>query len=164
MPTTSNLIAESRETLSEIIEAEGELTPDQESRLNKLMEQKEGKAQWLRALYRRCETESELYENEIKVLQAKRKKAQSTAAWAKTMMLEILLVRSEAGEDTNIPHVCHLMKTKTIKYPISIEDWPVAFINEGKPKLDKTAITKAMKRGEQVAGCEWIEMHSVVIK
>lgn len=164
MTTISDLIAESRQIVFEVMQAEGELTEEQEERLATLMQQKQHKAKWLQALYKRCKSESELYAEEIKALQSRRKRAESTANWSRLMMLEILKARIEAGEESKIPHVCHLMKTKTVKHPDRVEDWPKEFIIDGTPKLDKSAIKKAISAGQVVDGCELVEVQSVVIK
>jgi hypothetical protein len=159
-----DVINEARSVVQQIMESEGEFTEEQEAWLQEHMKASDNAAEWLANLYRRSAAESEYIDKEIRRLMTEKKKANRTSSWARNSMRELLLVRQELGESTNIRGVAHLMRRSKLLYPDTPDAWPPKFLIEQPPRLDVQGIKKAFKDKELPAGFRWEESIAAVMK
>jgi hypothetical protein len=77
---------------------------------------------------------------------------------------ELLLTdRAELGESTSIKGVAHLRLSKALRAPENPLDWPVSFLVEQEPKLDRAGALKALKAGEDLGEGFGIDERSSVV-
>ena len=150
MTTTNELLHTSRALLDRIMDREGVLTEEDEQVIESWLAGCDSKLEGLRALYRRAESEAALWKREQDRLRAMQKRAESTMAWAKLAGLELLTDRAELGESTSVKGVAHIKRSKALRAPDDPLDWPMSFLIEQAPRLDRAGALKALKAGEDL--------------
>ena len=163
MSKTIDLLNQARSVLNDIMSAEGEFTEEHEKWLQHYLKESQDQAEWLGHLYRRAKSEADMAAAEVKRLMAVVKKANNTKAWARESLLQFLVYQEELGEPTSIAGVCHLSTATSLELPEDSMDYPVEFLVEQAPRLDRVALKKALKTKE-IPGCRLVKRRSVVMR
>ena len=156
MATTFDLIVEVGALVADIMEAGGEVSPEQEDRLAALLGDGEiaHKLEALHAVVRRLKGEADILKGEEKRIVSRRRAAEKQAARLADMAGELLRVH----EDLTGAH-----KVKTTvgsawwqdSQTIEVTDAdavPLSFI-ERRPHILKADIKAALEAGDEVPGC-----------
>ena len=138
----------------------GELLTDPET-LDALLMEKDEKVINIACFIKNLKAESSAIADEIKNMQARKKRNENTIDW-----LEGYLSQSLNGEKFSSPKVA-ISYRKSTSVQCDLEDvssLPERFLRFTAPSLDKTAVKEAIKNGETVEGCSLVEKVSMVIK
>ena len=144
---THEYLAEAGIMLAALMESEGVLTDEDESKLEAWAAGTGDKLGAWRAVYRRAEAEAQIWKAEKSRIVAIQKRAESLMVRAKLAGVELLEARAELGEPTTIKGVCFLRKSQALSAPDSPLDWPTSLLVEQAPKMDRASALKALKAG-----------------
>jgi hypothetical protein len=99
------------------------------------------------------------FDSRIKGLRSQRERLRGCALELLTAHRELTGERSIKGETFS----AHLSKTSSLVVPDDPLEWPAAFVSSV-PKLNRSALTKALRGGESFDGCDIREGWTVVLK
>ena len=104
--------------------------------------------------------EAEMIKAEIDNLTARMKACKNKAEWCKNYVANAL-----AGEKFKTAKVSvTYRKSEAVELQGLIIDVPNQYLKFKEAELDKTAVKKALKAGEEVPGCVLVERSNIVIK
>ena len=163
MSTSIELLREAGDILGRIMDREGTLDEEDEVILEEWVSSSEDKIEALRAVFHRSKMEAELWKKEQDRHRRLQKRAEAAMAWTKRAGLDLMIKREELGESTKILGVAYVLKSKALRAPDDLEDWPVAYLVEQEPKPDRRAALTALKAGRDLGEGFSIEERPSVI-
>jgi hypothetical protein len=167
MPSIWNISQQYLELASIIEEAGGELTSEMEQELIITRESFAAKAEGYAKLILKLESEAEAAAAEIKRVQAIKKTKENTVLRLREALLQALLVfGQEDGKDIR-RHETDLLKLSTRKsqsVEITDEDALPELFWVIKKEISKSAISNALKAGEEIQGASLRENISLTIR
>lgn len=104
--------------------------------------------------------EAEMIDAEIKKLEARKKTCKNKADWCKAYVQNVL--NGEKFKTARVA-VSYSKRTK-LEFTGDIYKVPENFLRYKEPELNKTAITEALKAGQEVYGCQLVPSVSMTIK
>ena len=158
MATTFDLIVEVGALVADIMEAGGEVTPEQEDRLAALLGDGEiaHKLEALHAVVRRLKGEADILKGEEKRIVARRRAAENQASRLTDMAGELLRAHEGLTGEHKVKTAvgsAWLQDSQTLKIDgHGFSDVPVSFI-EHRPHILRADIKAALESGEEVPGC-----------
>ena len=156
MATTFDLIVEVGALVADIMEAGGEVTPEQEDRLAALLGDGEiaHKLEALHAVVRRLKGEADILKGEEKRIVARRRAAENQASRLTDMAGELLRAHEGLTGEHKVKTMvgsAWLQDSQTLEIHDS-GGVPLAFI-EQRQHILKADIKKAIEAGDEVPGC-----------
>lgn len=147
--------------LDSVNEETGEVDQQKADELEALKEEREKKLEGVGCYIKNLDAEIDA----LKAEEDKLKKRRKTAENKRNRLCEFLKMHIPADEKIKSPRVIISFR-KSAKVEITNEeDIPAKFCElVYETKIDKVAITKAIKEGEAVSGCELVESYNLQIK
>jgi hypothetical protein len=162
-----NITAQFIELASLIEEAGGELTPEMEQELTITRESFAAKAEGYANLILKLESEAEAAATEIKRVQAIKKTKENTVLRLRDALLQALMVFGQEDAKGIRRHETDLLKISTRKsqsVEITDEDALPELFWVIKKEISKSAISNALKAGEEIEGAALRENISLTIR
>lgn len=104
--------------------------------------------------------EAEMIKAEIEKLTARKKACENKASWCKEYVQNAL-----KGEKFKTARVAvSYSNRQKLEFVGDINNMPEEFLRYKEPELNKTAITNALKAGQEVYGCQLVPSVSMTIK
>ena len=167
MPSIFNITQQFIELASLIEEAGGELTPEMEQELTITRESFAAKAEGYAKVILKLESEAEAAAAEIKRVQAIKKTKETTVLRLREALLQALMVFGQEDAKGIRRHETDLLKISTRKsqsVEITDEDALPELFWVIKKEISKSAISNALKAGEEIEGAALRENISLTIR
>lgn len=147
---TFELLNEAGKMVDRLMAQEGEITDEDCQAIEEWADDTGDKLNALRAVYRRLDSEREVWAHEEGRIKDAKIRATKGIERVKHLASELLEAREALGEPTNVKGVAHLRRTTVLGAPENVLDWPVDFLIQPSPKPDRKKALAALKAGEDL--------------
>jgi hypothetical protein len=156
------IMEEHVQLMSQIMEAEGEVTPEMEEALQLNGEQMQRKAMSVGYAVKTCEYSIEVLDKEIDRLQALKKRAAMAKEFFKQRLSEAMqLYGIERLEGGNIKLSFRKSTSVDVYEKLAI---PEQYLEWKEPEVNKKRIAEALKAGDEVPGARLLTKQNLQIK
>jgi len=163
MPTTYELMQQSRYLLGLIEAEEGVLSSDTEAELRNWLAISEDKVHACMAARKRIDAEADMIRDEEKRLAGRRRAFEAASARVVQLATDLLLEREQLGEPSKVKtshYTAWLQDTQSVEGPEDVSAWPSSWTRT-KVEPDKAMAAMALSSGDQREGFRIVTRRSI---